>query len=237
MNKASIIIVPSGYLKHVFADFGFKSEVIPNIINLERFSPRDKGGKRKETPHLIVTRNLEAIYGIKTAIEAVAILKQSHPRIKLSIAGSGPQKEELHQLILKLGLEDNVVFTGKLTPIEIAELYQSADIMLNPTTVDNMPNSVLEAMASGVPIVTTDVGGIPYIVKDGETALMAKVNEAESMANQIKRLLNDPLLCETLITNGLQQVQQYTWSKVKCQWLALYHSFVNHPGEIALRDE
>ena len=145
--------------------------------------------------------------------------------------------EELHQQILKLGLEDNVVFTGKLTPVEIAKLYRSADIMLNPTTVDNMPNSILEAMASGVPVVTTDVGGIPYIVKDGETALMTKVNDAESMATQISRLLNDPLLCEALSSNGLQQVQQYTWAEVKCQWLALYRSFAGYPSKMEFRGE
>ncbi len=225
MNKASVIVVPSGYLRKVFADFDFETKVIPNIIKLERFYPKQRG-IHQETPHLIVTRNLEAIYGIKTAIEAIAKLKQQHPKIKLSIAGSGPQKNELQQFTKNCGLDDNVVFTGKLTPEEIAKLYQSADIMLNPTTVDNMPNSVLEAMASGVPVVTTDVGGIPYIVKDGETALMTKVNDAESMAFQINRLLNGVSLADKLRTNGLQQVRQYAWSEVKSQWLALYRSLL-----------
>ncbi|PKM10284.1 MAG: glycosyl transferase family 1 [Gammaproteobacteria bacterium HGW-Gammaproteobacteria-3] len=226
MNKAAIIVVPSGYLKKVFADFGFVTEVIPNIINLERFLPKNNKHFNKDAPHLIITRNLEAIYGIKIALEAIASLKQQYPEIKLSIAGSGPQKEELQQLTQQLGIAENVIFTGKLAPETIAELYQSADIMLNPTTVDNMPNSVLEALASGVPVVSTDVGGIPYIVKDGVTALLTKVDDAFFMAAQINRLLNDTALYETLVVNGLQEVQQYAWSHVKYQWLGLYRSFV-----------
>ena len=227
INKATDIIVPSGYLKTVFSDFGIESHIIPNIVNLERFHPKEKYGQMNaHCPHLIITRNLEAIYGISTAINAVARLRQTVPDIQLTIAGMGPQKEELQQLVKKERLEKNISFTGKLTPEEIAELYLRADIMLNPTTVDNMPNSVLEAMASGVAVVTTDVGGIPYIVENNKTALFTEVNNPESMVKQINRLLNEPELYRTLVNNGLQEVQQYTWTEIKVLWLALYKSLM-----------
>lgn len=230
MAKTKTIIVPSAYLKQVFSDFGIESQVIPNIVNLERFIPKDKSQSSNiHTSHLIITRNLEAIYGIAMAIKAVSLLRQTIPDIKLSIAGSGPQKDELQQLVKKESLEDHVIFTGKLTPEEMAVLYKDADIMLNPTTVDNMPNSLLEAMASGVPIITTNVGGIPYIVENNKTALFTEVNNPELMAAQIKRLLNDHHLYMELVENGLQEVQQYTWTNVKRLWLGLYVSLKHGP--------
>lgn len=226
MRKASVIVVPSGYLKQVFAEFNFKSLVIPNIIDLERFKADKSKVLNTKQPHLVITRNLEAIYGIATAIKALTILKKNHPKIKLSIAGSGPQKDELQSLMNDLQLEGNIHFTGKLPPSGVARLYQEADIMLNPTTVDNMPNSVLEAMASGVPIVTTNVGGIPYIVKDGQTALLIEPENAELMAEKIHSLLSNKELYAQLITNGLAEVQQYSWSHVRNKWLDLYFSTI-----------
>jgi len=224
MKRASVIVVPSGYLKHVFSEFNFEAHVIANIINLQRFKPAENNKNDLKAPHLIITRNLEPIYGLVTAIKAVAIVKESIPNLKLSIAGSGPQKEELKNLVSNLKLEGNVVFTGKLRPDEVANLYQAADIMLNPTTVDNMPNSVLEAMASGVAIITTNVGGIPYIVEDEKTALLVDVNNVQQMADKVMLLLNDKQLYVNLVTNGLGEVQQYAWEHVKKQWLALYQS-------------
>lgn len=223
INKATAVIVPSGYLKTVFSDFGIESHIIPNIVNLERFYVKSKREQmNSHRPHLIITRNLEAIYGISTAINAVSLLKKTVPDVLLSIAGSGPQREELQQLVVNLNLGGNVKFTGKLTPEEMAALYQSADIMLNPTTVDNMPNSVLEAMASGVPVVTTNVGGISYIVENNKTGLFTEVNNPESMAKQINRLLNEPELYKLLVNNGLQEVQKYTWIHIRDLWLELY---------------
>lgn len=222
MTKANVIVVPSGYLKDVFSEFDFDTQIIPNIINLERFQEKPKKESKGKQLHLIITRNLEAIYGIEIAIKALAIAKKDIPFIKLSIAGSGPQKEELQEIVSNLGLDDNVTFTGKLLPEQVAELYQDADIMLNPTTVDNMPNSVLEAMASGVAIVTTNVGGVPYIVEDNKTGLLVDVNDAEAMAEKIIRLFNNSELHNKLVVNGLVEVQQYAWVHVKKQWIDLY---------------
>ncbi|SHE23685.1 glycosyltransferase family 4 protein [methanotrophic endosymbiont of Bathymodiolus puteoserpentis (Logatchev)] len=222
MDKATVIVVPSGYLQHVFDKFHFKTQVIPNIINLERFKLVRKESINIKAPHLIITRNLETIYGIATAIKAVAIVNKKFPNFSLSIAGSGPQKNELLELVKKLKLENNIRFTGKLKPDEVATLYQEADIMLNPTTVDNMPNSVLEAMASGVAIVTTNVGGIPYIVEDNKTALFVEVNNAELMAEKIIELLHDKQLYTRLVSNGITEVQQYSWTHIKIQWMNLY---------------
>lgn len=221
INKAVTVVVPSDYLQHIFADFSITAQVIPNIIDLNRFYPVEKPDDSSFL-HLVVTRNLELIYGIETAIETIAILKKTIPGIRLSIAGSGDQLNNLQNLTERLDLQEEVIFTGKLNPDQIVKLYHSADIMLNPTTVDNMPNSILEAMACGIPVVTTAVGGIPYIVKDNETALFTSIHDPKQMANQVLKLINSPDLYNKLRKQGLSEVRRYAWEEVKKLWLDLY---------------
>ncbi len=227
LSRVNTLVVPSGFLQNIFADFSFSAQVIPNIVNLQQFKPRSHVGVRNnQSPHIVITRNLEAIYGLKTAVEAIAILQKSIPNVQVSIAGSGPQLNELIQLIEAKKLQPNITLTGKLTPQEVAVLYAEADVMLNPTTVDNMPNSVLEAMGCGLPVVTTNVGGIPYIVTDNQTALLVEPNNPEIMAARLLQLFEDPQLYKKLAENGLKEVERYTWQNVKQQWLGLYNQMV-----------
>lgn len=223
MNRAAEIVVPSPYLKKIFAEQGFKTAVIPNIVNFERFKPRKRSDESANQEfRLIVTRNLEAIYGLPTAIKAAAKVVKEIPNLKLLIAGSGPLKGELMELVRVLGLQENSSFVGRLGPGEIERFYNDADVMLNPTTVDNMPNSVLEALASGLPVITTDVGGIPYIVEHEKNALLVPVGDEDEMAKQILRLYKDKAIRKRLIVNGLDEVAQYGWLEVKELWLNTY---------------
>jgi glycosyltransferase involved in cell wall biosynthesis len=104
----------------------------------------------------------------------------------------------------------------------IAVLYQSADVALNPSRVDNMPNSILEALASGVPVVSTQVGGVPYMVDHGRTALLVPPQDPQTMAEAIARLLRDRELAHRLASAGLHAVQQFGWPAVKDQWIDIY---------------
>lgn len=221
LNKASLIVVPSGYLKKVFADVGIDACVIPNIVNLERFKPAETAPP-KLIFKLIITRNLEAIYGIDMAIKAVAIARQKVPNISLEIAGTGPQKNTLMALTESLKLTQQVKFVGRLDADQIVGFYQAANIMLNPTTVDNMPNSVLEALACGVPVITTDVGGIPFVVENGKTAMLVPAGDDVAMARQIVSLYQNDSIRDSLISNGLAAVQPYAWPRVKDLWINLY---------------
>ncbi len=224
LNKATVVIVPSGFLKQVFHRFGFDTLVIPNIIDFKRFSFRERSWiQNSHSPQLVVTRNLEKIYGIDVAIRAVALLKSKFQHIKLFVAGSGPLLTELTELVDELGVTGNIEFTGKLSPDQVVNLYAKADIMLNPTHVDNMPNSVLEALAVGIPVVTTDVGGIPYIVTDKHTALLVDDNNPEMMAAAVEQLLMNADLYESLVSNGVKQAENYAWDLVKLQWIELYN--------------
>jgi len=212
MRQASRLIVPSGFLKAVFTRFDMPVSVVPNIIDITRFNnPAPYRAKRN---HLLVARNLEPIYDNETAIRALFLVHRSNPEATLTIAGSGPLAESLRALAQSLGLAESVIFTGRLDRNAMAQAYRAADIAINPSLVDNMPNSVLEAMASGVPVVSTHVGGVPYIVTDEQTALLVPPNSPEAMANAILRLMNDPALSTKLVDNSLAEVKKYTWQQV-----------------------
>lgn len=222
LSRASILAVPSGFLQEVFGRFGIVAEVVPNIINLERFhNPEPHRHTRR---HLLVARNLEPIYDNETAVRAFALVYSRYPDATLTIAGSGPEAGALQTLVDNLSLSTAVKFTGRLEPQAMASLYREVDIAINPSLVDNMPNSVLEALASGVPVVSTNVGGVPYIVSDGETALLVPARSPEAMATAIMRLINEPSLCTRLIDNGLAEVQRYTWETVWPLWEKVYKS-------------
>lgn len=223
LRRAASIVVPSEYLQRVFADFGVAVDVIPNIVNLERFRPAAEAPASGSFT-IVIARNLEPIYGLDTALHALAILVADIPDVLLRIAGSGPQGPQLEALALELGVADNVSFEGRLEPEAMAALYRSAQLSINPALVDNMPNSVLEALASGVPVISTNVGGVPYIVEHESTALLVAAGDAEAMAQSVLRLYENIQLRQQLARNGLQQAQQYAWPLVREQWLTHYLS-------------
>jgi glycosyltransferase involved in cell wall biosynthesis len=216
MRQTRALIVPSGFLQGVFAQFGMTAGIVPNVVDLSRFQPR--APVRTGAPHLVVARNLEALYDNLTAIRAFQTIRSSIPQARLSIAGSGPEEQSLRQSVQDMGLTDAVQFTGRLEPDAMAALYRSADIMLNPSLADNMPNSVLEAWASGVPIVSTNVGGLPYLVRDGVTASLVRPADPAAMARACLALLSDKALWQQRARAGLQEAQRYTWLSV---WPAL----------------
>jgi glycosyltransferase involved in cell wall biosynthesis len=218
--RAALLVVPSGYLKAVFACHDIPSEVVPNIIDLDRFHPATQ--PRRRSAHLVVARNLEPIYDNSTAIRAFAAVCVHHPEARLTIAGTGPELAALQALAVDVGVAEHVRFPGRLDRDAMAALYREADVVLNPSTVDNMPNSVLEALASAVPVVSTDVGGVPYIVQDGKTALLVPPGAPEAMAAATLRLLTNPELAASLSAAGLSEVRRYSWKSVQGLLAAAY---------------
>ncbi|WP_137938920.1 glycosyltransferase family 4 protein [Chitinivorax sp. B] len=225
LQKADALIVPSGFLREVFGKLGFSGHVIPNIIDLARFTPRQPQ-PGKQDKHVIVTRNLEPIYDIPTALRAFAKVRQVLPAARLTVAGSGPELANLQQLAEQLTITTAVTFAGRIDNDQMSALYTSADLMLNPSTVDNMPISILEAFASNVPVVTTDVGGVPFIAEHGRTALLVPARDVDAMAGAMLSILQDDAYSEQLTTAGLAEAQRYAWPVVREQWLAAYRGLI-----------
>jgi L-malate glycosyltransferase len=230
LRRATALIVPSRFLEEIFAGVGVPAEIVPNIIDLARFRPDPS---RPPGHHAIVTRNLEDIYDIPTALRAFAAVKRVHGGARLTIAGSGPARADLERLSRELGVAPDVTFAGRIDNEQIADLYRSASLLVNPSRVDNMPISLLEAMASGLPIVSTDAGGIPFLVEDGTTALLVHPGDPDAMARAILRLLDDRALADRLVAAGLAAVQAYTWDRVKPRLLDVYARVLARPAPSA----
>ena len=224
MRRVARLIVPSAFLQEVFARFKLPATIVPNIIDLARFRPRD--ARANNSAHLVVARNLEPLYDNACALRAFKIVQSQCPGARLTIAGSGPEAQRLHQLAHDLELGDGVQFAGRLDRDAMAALYWSADVMLNPSLADNMPNSVLESLASGVPVVSTNVGGVPYLVQDGVTALLVPPADPDAMAAAcLKILRNEELWCR-LSSAGLAEVGRYTWTQVAPLLASVYHQSI-----------
>jgi len=221
LARAEARITPSAFLQRVFARHGLAAQAIPNVVDLSRF-PVQPFRDKIEAPRLLVTRNLEAIYDIPTVLRAFAQVRQQWPDATLTVAGSGPELAALQALSTELGVAQMVQFVGRVDNARIASLYAQADLVLNASTVDNMPISILEALASGVPVVSTAAGGIPDLVQDGRTAMLVPVGDAAALASAALLLLQDRVLARSVREAGLNLVSKFAWAEVRSSWQALY---------------
>jgi len=219
LKAASAVMVPSRFLKEVFERYAVPARIVPNAVDLTRFRPAPR---LPETAHLVVARNLEAIYDIATALRAFAHVRKALPQARLTIAGSGPLRNELETLSASLGIASAVHFTGQLDHAEMAALYGKASVLVNPARVDNTPNSLLEAMASGVPIVSTRVGGVPFLVEDGVSAVLVPPADAGALSDAVLRVLGDRPLAERLRAAGLEAAEGFSWDRVAPILFAVY---------------
>jgi len=222
LRRVDMIIVPSGFLEKVFANRNFITRIVPNIVDLSRFMPDHTRKRNLAVPHIVVARNLEPLYDNTSALKAFRIVREAIPGARLTIAGSGPERVKLEAMAKQLGMADAVVFAGRLDNERMPELYREADIALNPSLADNMPISVLEALASGVPVVSTNVGGVPFLVEDGKTALLVPPKDPERMAEAMLRVLSDESLRERLVQSGLNHARRYSWDSVRNELFLAY---------------
>jgi len=215
---ADAIVTPSGFLVDVFERHGIEAQFIFNVIDVSWFRYRRR---RKLRPRFLSNRGLEPLYNIECTLRAFALIQQRYPDATLTVAHDGYHRPVLEELAEELKLQ-NTRFIGRVARNGVAALYDEADIYLTSPNIDNMPVSLLECLASGLPIVATRAGGIPYIVRDGETALLVDINDHEAMASRAMDLLEDEDLVEHLTDRGLKEVKRYHWAPVRDQWAALY---------------
>jgi glycosyltransferase involved in cell wall biosynthesis len=219
MALAHEIIAPSPYLTEVFARFGLRARTIHNYLDPSRLIFRERTSLR---PIILANRNLEELYNYPNVLRAFARIQRRIPSARLIIAGTGSQRDRLVSLIEALGVE-NVEMRGRVPPEEMPRLYDEADIYVNGTDIDAFPGSVIEAFASGIPVVTTDAGGIPFIVDHERNGLVVPCCDHEALAAGVLRLLDDPALAERLAARAREDVvSRYTWRAVGPEWQRIY---------------
>jgi L-malate glycosyltransferase len=215
-------VVPSRFLQQVFRDHAVEARIIPNIIDRTRFRFRLR---RPLQPRLISTRNFEPLYNLACTLRAFGRVQRVFPEATLTLVGSGSQEAALRTLVHEQKLR-HVTFAGRVPPEEIARCYAGADIYVQTPDIDNMPSSILEAYASGLPVVSTGVGGVPAILTDGVTGLLAPAGDDEQIADRILRLLQDHRLAAAVALAGYDFTADLGWEAVRDQWIDLYRGLL-----------
>jgi L-malate glycosyltransferase len=224
-------IVPSSFLVEVFKEFGIRAAVIPNVVDLDRFRFRDRAPLR---PRLVSTRNFDTIYNVACTLRAFRVVQNRWPDASLTLVGGGPCESALRALAADLRLR-NVTFVGRVQPDEMARYYEVNDIYIQSPNIDNMPASVLEAYASGLPVVSTAAGGVPVILRHGEEGLLAGLDDHEGLAAHVLQLLGDPASAQRMARAAHSRCHDCTWPSVRKQWLAAYRSLLVHPESLTNR--
>jgi glycosyltransferase involved in cell wall biosynthesis len=222
LRLADAVVVQTNYLVEVFARFHLAARAIPNHLEKTalRFAERTP-----LHPVFLSNRNLEPHYNVGCVLRAFAIIQRETPDARLTVVGDGSQRVELERLARELDLRD-VRFLGLVTPDQMAELYNEANIFLNGSEIDSMPISILEAFAGGLLVVTTDAGGIPWMVRDKETGLIVRRGDYQALAQAALQLLRNEKLAAALAANARREVEKYSWPRVRDAWLKVY-------GEVA----
>lgn len=217
-NFSKINVAPSKYLSLAFENKGYKTVIIPNTIAIDEYQFK----KRVVfNPKILWVRAFDKIYNPTMAIKVLEILKKTYPNAKLCMVG--PQKDNslelTKQLVKKLNLEESVEFTGVLPKEEWHQLSKEYDIFINTTNFDNTPVSLIEVMALGLPIISTNVGGIPFLIDDKKGGVIVDKNDVNAMTNAIIRFIDTPENTVKIIKNARNKAEKFDWNFVRGKWL------------------
>ena len=217
-NNSFKNIAPSAYLKFEFEKKGYTTQLVPNIISVTNYKFKKR---TKLKPKLLYVRAFSKIYNPKMAIEVLKILKKTYPKANLCMIG--PDKDgtlnEVKQLIDRYELHDSVEITGVLSKKEWHEKSENYDIFINTTNVDNTPISVIEAMALGLPVVSTNVGGLPYLIQHNVDGVLVEKNNPSAMTKEICKIVEENKY--SLAINARKKVENFDWNIVQSKWIQL----------------
>jgi glycosyltransferase involved in cell wall biosynthesis len=229
LKRTDRLVVPSGYLVDVLKEFGLAGQAIPNLVDGSQFSFRVR---RPLRPHLLCTRGFHPYYCVDVVVRAFAEVQKVFPEARLDLVGAGPLEAEIRTLVRELQLA-GIEFKGVAGRGEIGSCCDQADIFINASRLDNMPVSILEAFASGLPVVSTEPEGMRYLVEHGRTGLLSAVGQERALAENVIRVLRDPELAEQLVLNARREMENYSWPVVRQQWLAIYRAMTSANLEAA----
>lgn len=214
-------------------------EVVPNGVDLKKFSISNPQfsienlkadfGINPDEKIVITVSRLVKKNGVDDLIKAIKEIQASEFKfqVKLLIAGIGPDEQELKNLVKKLRVEPKILFLGHIPHSKLTKYLTISDVFVRPSLSEGLGNAFLEAMAAGVPIIGTPVGGIPDFLINGETGLFCQSKNPQSIAEKIKRLLSDNQLKQKIIKNGQKLIREkYDWDKIVFKMEKVYLSLL-----------
>lgn len=224
-NNSFVNVAPSNYLKTEFESRGYKTKFIPNIIEIQNYNFKKRD---KIQPNILWVRAFKELYNPKMAVKVLSLIKMKYKSSKLCMIGpfKDTSIEETKQLSEELGLLKSIKFTGVLKKEEWHKLANDYDIFINTTNFDNTPVSVIEAMALGLTVVSTNAGGMPYLIENGKDGIIVDKNDHEKMAKEIITLIQ--LNNQQLSLNARLKSEKFGWNVVKQQWEDLLNSNNNN---------
>jgi glycosyltransferase involved in cell wall biosynthesis len=218
LRRAAVVTAPSRYLAEQMSRYCPGIVVVPNPIEVSRYRFR---AREVVQPQLIWLRAFHDIYNPSLAVRVAARLREDFPGLHLTMVG--PDKgdgswKRTAETVVAILRPDVVEMPGGVGNADVPAWLDRGNIFLNTTNVDNTPVSVIEAMASGLPTVSTNVGGLPYLLDDGEDALLVPPDDPDAMAAAVRRLLTEPGLAGRLSSNARRKAETFDWSHVWPLW-------------------
>jgi L-malate glycosyltransferase len=222
LRSAAVVTSPSRYLRDQMRAYREDLQLMPNPLDLKKYPFRLREAPK---PNLVWLRAFHSIYNPSLAPRVIAELVKDFPDLKLTMIG--PDKgdrslQETQRVAGEKGVANHISFVGGVSKSEVPERLSRGDIFLNTTNVDNTPVSVLEAMACGLCVVNTNVGGIPYLLRNEHDALLVSPNNAGEMAAAIRRVLSEPGLAARLSLNARREVEQFDWAAIFPLWQKIF---------------
>lgn len=214
-------IVLSGFLAKVFDKHHLPYTIIPNIIELDESHYRERNEIK---PHYICVRAHEPLYNIPCILRAFQKVQAELPEATLTLVGSGSEHENLIHLSQEMGLK-NVSFTGRVDNKDIYQHLDKADIMLSAPLVDNMPVSLLEAMNAGLLVISSNVGGVPYMIEDNKTGYLFLSDDSNALARLMIQAVQQSSENRAIIRNAHQIVNDYRWESIRKKLYSTYGIF------------
>lgn len=224
LPSANVVTAPSEYLREKMLPYCDGIRLLVNSLDTAVYPFRLRKPAR---PSLIWLRSFHDIYNPLLAPKVVAQLAHKFPDVHLTMVGPDKKDGSLQRTLqsaVALGVMDRICLAGGVAKSEVPMWMNRGDVFLNTTNVDNTPVSVLEAMACGLCVVSTNVGGLPYLLNNGHDAILVPPDNAERMAEAIERILTNPTLAERLSQNARVKAEEHDWSVVLPQWKSLYES-------------
>ena len=218
LSHARAVTVPSGYLLREMSPFRADLVLLPNPLDVSAYP---FAARSRPEPTLVWLRAFHAIYNPSLAPAVVARLVDRFPAVRLTMVGpdrNDGSLEATRKEAERLGVSDRVRIAGRVAKSEVGRVLSCADIFINTTNVDNAPVSVLEAMACGLCVVSTNVGGIPDLVDEGRDGFLVPPADAAAMAGSILKILDDPSLAARISGNARRKAELFDWKVLLPKW-------------------
>jgi glycosyltransferase involved in cell wall biosynthesis len=202
--------------------------IVPNGIDLEEYTGSPTIPDRKPgTKNILFVGSLRPVKGVQYLITSMKKIHEELPDARLILVGDGEEREHLEALSIQLGLQKYVEFIGKVSHEKVKTFMQQADVFVLPSLSEGFPNVILEAMACGLPIIASPVGGIPDIITNDTNGYLVEVKDTNDMANKILLLLSDDALRKKISDNNRNLVKKYTWENVILKLEKIYESSIS----------